>query len=346
MAANWYNQQVNNNNYLSPIGFKFILEKAPKVAYLCQTAAIPEITLGSIDIPTYLVPIPIEGNFQYSNLSMTFLVDENLENYLQLHNWMRALGVPTHFSEREQFEETVKYPGLNRKDRNIFSDGTLQILTNNMNNNFDIQFVDLIPISLSTLDFDATVSETNFMTATVSFTYTYYEIRTPNGSGRIVDSAWYNQQQNYFFIMNLEQIQEMWKKDSEMDADLLCEESLRVPQLHMKYFELFNTFALMKKENEYKLKTLIRDKWKYYKGKAPKELYKEIPFDLKLTTKDEVEMFLDADEDIQKAQYKLDYIEQILTYLDSILRMVNNRSYQIKNAIEWERFKSGVQNES
>lgn len=142
--------------------------------------------------------------------------------------------------------------------------------------------------------------------------------------------------------MNIEQIQEIWKKDSEIDSDLLCEESLKVPQLHQKYFELYNTFALMKKENEYKLKTLVRDKWKYYKGKAPKELYKEIPFDLKLTTKDEVEMFIYADEDIQKAQYKTDYIDQILTYLDSILRMVNNRSYQIKNAIDWERFKSGV----
>lgn len=142
--------------------------------------------------------------------------------------------------------------------------------------------------------------------------------------------------------MTLDEIQSMWKKDSEMDQDLLCEESLRVPQLHMKYHELFNTYYMMKKENEYKLKTMIRDKWKYYKGKAPKELYKEMPFDLKLTTKEEITMFIDADEDVQKASYKLDYIEQILSYLESILKMVNNRSYQIKNAIEWERFKSGV----
>jgi hypothetical protein len=195
MTANWYKQQVNNNNYLSPIGFKFILEKAPKVAYLCQTAAIPEISLGTVDIPTYLVPMPIEGNLNYSSMNLTFLVDENLENYLQLHNWMRALGVPTSFRERADFEDAVRYPGAreNKKDRNIFSDGTLQVLNNNYLNNFDIQFVDLIPTSLSTLDFDATTSETNFMTATVSFTYTYYEIRTPNGSGRIVDSAWYTE---------------------------------------------------------------------------------------------------------------------------------------------------------
>ena len=76
--------------------------------------------------------------------------------------------------------------------RNIFSDGTLQVLTNNLNNNFDIQFIDLIPTSLSTLDFDVTTSETNFLTASVTFTYTYYEIRKPN-MGRIVDSAWYTE---------------------------------------------------------------------------------------------------------------------------------------------------------
>lgn len=192
MAAKWYDEQVNNNNYLSPIGFKFILEKAPKVAYLCQEISIPEINLGQVNVPTYLVPIPIEGNISYSNFSLTFLVDENLENYIQLHNWIRALGVPTDFKERQDFEKKVKYPGNSDKDRNIFSDGTLQILTNNLNANFEVQFIDLIPLSLSTLTFDATVSETNFMQARVEFTYTYYEIRTINSGSRIIDSAWYN----------------------------------------------------------------------------------------------------------------------------------------------------------
>lgn len=191
MSANWYKEQVNNNNYLSPIGFKFILEKAPKVAYLCQSAAIPEIALGTINIPTGLVDMPIEGNVEYSNLSITFLVDEDLENYLQIHNWLRALGVPTDFKERLNFEKLVNYQSDNNKDRNIFSDATLQILTNSLTHNFDIQFIDLFPTSISTLDFDVTVSETNYFTATVSFEYTYYEIRNTNQSGRIIDSAWY-----------------------------------------------------------------------------------------------------------------------------------------------------------
>jgi len=141
--------------------------------------------------------------------------------------------------------------------------------------------------------------------------------------------------------MNLESFQEMWKKDSVIDTDLYCEESTKVPQLHMKYMEFLNTYSLMKKERELELNQLIRDKWLYYKGKAPSSVYKEVPFDLKLTTKEEISMFIDADEDIRKIQYKLAYIDQTLVFLESVLKQINNRTFQIKNAIEWEKFKNG-----
>ena len=141
--------------------------------------------------------------------------------------------------------------------------------------------------------------------------------------------------------MNLEQLQEMWKKDSKIDNDLYCEESTKIPQLHMKYMEFFNMFSLMKKERELELKGLIKEKWLYYKGKAPSSVYKEMPFDLNLTTKEEISMFIDADEDICKLQYKVGYIETVLTFLDGVLRQINSRNFQIKNAIEWEKFKSG-----
>lgn len=141
--------------------------------------------------------------------------------------------------------------------------------------------------------------------------------------------------------MNLEELQKMWQKDSNIDSELLCEESLRVPQLHMKYMEFYNTFALMRKESEAKLRVLIKDKWLYYKGKAPAKLYAEMPFDYKLTSKDEVDMFIEADDEVIKLRLKLDYIEQTISFLDGVLRQVNNRTYQIKNAIEWEKFKNG-----
>jgi len=141
--------------------------------------------------------------------------------------------------------------------------------------------------------------------------------------------------------MNLETLQEMWRKDSVIDTDLYCEESTKVPQLHMKYMEFFTTYSLMKKERELEYNQLVRDKWLYYKGKAPSSVYKEMPFDLKLTTKEEISMFIDADEDIRKVQYKIAYIEQTLAFLESVLKQINNRTFQIKNAIEWEKFKNG-----
>ena len=142
--------------------------------------------------------------------------------------------------------------------------------------------------------------------------------------------------------MNLETLQEMWRTDSVLDDDLHDNDSLKIPQLHMKYMEFHNTFSLMKRERENEMKTLIRDKWLYYKGRAPAEIYKEMPFDLKLTTREEIDMFIEADEDYQKVVLKLDYIEQTLAFLDSVLRQLNNRTFQIKNAIEWQKFQNGL----
>lgn len=142
--------------------------------------------------------------------------------------------------------------------------------------------------------------------------------------------------------MNLETLQEMWKTDSKLDEDQHDNDSLAIPQLHMKYMEFYNKFSLMKKEREIEMKRLIKEKWLYYKGKASSKVYKELPFDLKLTTKEEISMFIEADEEVQKLQYKIEYIDQVVYYLDSIMRQINSRTYHIKNAIEWKRFQSGM----
>ena len=110
----------------------------------------------------------------------------------------------------------------------------------------------------------------------------------------------------------------------------------------MRYMEFYNTFSLMKKDRESEMRSLFKEKWIYYKGKAPATVYKEAPFDLKLTTTDEIKMFINADEDVRKLQLKIDYIEQVVFFLDGVLRQIQSRNYQIKNAIEWERFQSGM----
>ena len=180
--ANWYEDQLTNRNFLSPIGFLFILDKARKVSFLCQKAEIPTVELGQVEIPTRgMVPIPVEGNMRYSEFSMEFIVDEDLRNYMQIHNWMRALGTPQEFKERRVWLN--KYADSPSEDPR-FSDATLQVLNNNNIANFDVVFKDMFPVSLSSLPFDVTGGDNDYFTATTTFRYTLYEIRNKNSQVR------------------------------------------------------------------------------------------------------------------------------------------------------------------
>ena len=180
--ANWYEDQLTNRNFLSPIGFLFILDKARKVSFLCQKAEIPTVELGQVEIPTRgMVPIPVEGNMRYSEFSMEFIVDEDLRNYMQIHNWMRALGTPQEFKERRVWLD--KYADSPSEDPR-FSDATLQVLNNNNIANFDVVFKDMFPVSLSSLPFDVTGGDNDYFTATTTFRYTLYEIRNTNSQVR------------------------------------------------------------------------------------------------------------------------------------------------------------------
>ena len=176
--ANWYQDQLTNRNFLSPIGYLFLLDKAKKVSFLCQRAEIPSLELGEVNIPTAgLVPLPIEGNIRYGDLNVEFIVDEDLRNYMEIHNWMRALGTPQYYDERSDWH--TKFRESPSEDVR-FSDATLQVLNNNNNANFDVVFKDLFPVSLSTIGFDVSRSDNEFLVATASFKYTLYEIRNVN----------------------------------------------------------------------------------------------------------------------------------------------------------------------
>ena len=181
--ANWYKDQLTNKNFLSPIGFIFILDKAKKVSFLCQKAEIPEISLGQVDIPTAgFAKIPMSADTQYGQLTLDFIVDEDLRNYMEIHNWIRALGVPEGHNERVKWEnqylnDTRAIKGLNNPK---YSDGTLQVLNNNNLVNFDVVFEDLFPVSLTTLPFDVTGTDNDYVTATATFKYTLYQIREIN----------------------------------------------------------------------------------------------------------------------------------------------------------------------
>jgi hypothetical protein len=141
--------------------------------------------------------------------------------------------------------------------------------------------------------------------------------------------------------VNLETLQSMWEKDSQIDADNLHTESLKVPSLHAKYHEMFNNFLLLRKKAEQQRKNIRHERYEYYSGKADPEVYQKDPFGKKIRDKDTMTKYLDADKKLIDISLKIDYYEVLLSYIESILKQINNRTYQIKNAIEWQKFIAG-----
>ena len=170
--------QPQNRNFLSPTGFKFSLKRAPKVAFFCNSANIPDLNLGIAIQPSYLKDIDTPGDkIVFGDFSLRFLVDEDLENYMEIQNWIRGLGYPEEVQEFRDLNKSGISKGNYTKDRqNIYSDGTLQVLTSASVPNFQIIFKDLFPYSLGTLSFDATSTDVQYFTADVSFKYTIYNI--------------------------------------------------------------------------------------------------------------------------------------------------------------------------
>ena len=133
----------------------------------------------------------------------------------------------------------------------------------------------------------------------------------------------------------------MWEKDSQIDADNLHTESLKVPALHAKYHEMFNNFLLLRKKAEQQRKNIRHERYEYYAGKAAPEVYIDNPFGKKIRDKDTMTKYLDADDKLKDINLKIDYYETLLNYIESILKQISNRTYQIKNAIEWQKFIAG-----
>jgi hypothetical protein len=142
-------------------------------------------------------------------------------------------------------------------------------------------------------------------------------------------------------IIDLDMIQKMWEEDAKIDMDNLHTESTNIPSLHAKYFELYNNIVLLKKKAEQQKKNIRHERYEYFSGKADPEVYVENPFPKKIRDKDTLQKYLDADEKLSQVCLKTEYYETILNYLESILKVIQNRTYQIKNAIEFIKFQAG-----
>ena len=177
-VENTLSNQIQNRNFLSPTGFEFTLNRAPKVSFFSNSANIPGLNLGIAVQPTYLKDIDTPGDkIQFEDFTLRFIVDEDLKNYMEIQNWIRGLGYPESLNEIHDLQTKNTYSNIPRQNSmNIYSDGTLTVLGSSYKPNFKVKFSDLWPYNLTTLNFDATDTDIDYFTAEVTFKYTVYNI--------------------------------------------------------------------------------------------------------------------------------------------------------------------------
>ena len=177
-------KEVSDRNFLSVIGFKFALERCPKVDFYCNAANLPSITLGVAEQPSYLRNIPVPGDkIQFEDLQISFIVDEHMENYLEIYDWITGLGFPESIDQYIQLGDDKKLAPENDPNDNFNerSDATLMILNSDYNTSVKVKFRDLFPIELSGIPFDAKAEQQEYYTATARFKYTMFDVIDVDG---------------------------------------------------------------------------------------------------------------------------------------------------------------------
>jgi len=142
-------------------------------------------------------------------------------------------------------------------------------------------------------------------------------------------------------MINLDKIQSMWQEDCKIDIANMHEESIKVPQLHSKYHEILNNLILLRTKAQKIQKSVRHERYEYYSGKADPEVYEKEPFPKKVRDKDALIRYMDADDRVSDANLKVEYYDVMINYTESILKQISNRTYQIKNSIEWHKFQAG-----
>ena len=186
-------RQPTELDYADPTKFKFSITKLPTVEYFTTTANIPGISLGDAIFPTPFKQIPVQGDdLTFDNLEISFLVDEKLTNYRELHQWLVGIGFPKARSQFSSFktENSDVFPtgsqvkgettstGVPTGTQSMFGDATLTVMTSKNNPIMEVRFSDLYPVSLSALQFDQQLTDTTYLTASCTFTYKLYEMFT------------------------------------------------------------------------------------------------------------------------------------------------------------------------
>jgi len=187
------NRQPTALDYSSPTQFRFLINQLPKVQYFTTEANIPGITLGEGTFSTPLKDLTLLGDkLSYDDLTISFIVDENLENYIEIHTWLTAIGFPKDRSQFKDFRSTTSNTKTSTRGESkdigdvkaatpeisMVSDAMLTILTNKNNPVVECRFADIFPTSLSGLEYSQNQTDVEYLTATVTFKYKLYEIIT------------------------------------------------------------------------------------------------------------------------------------------------------------------------
>lgn len=193
--AQWENRQPDELDYLRPNGFRFLIQSLPKVTYFCQAATLPSMTLGFAIQPTPLVNIPKPGEkIDFGDLTIRFLIQEDMANYIELYNWVVALGFPENHNQfRNRFnQQAFRNPQINntdvgpagsptvprKTDVTEYSDATLMVMGSDNNVVARLNFLDCFPVSLSGLDFDVSTGNVQYFTAQAVFKYRMFTVES------------------------------------------------------------------------------------------------------------------------------------------------------------------------
>jgi hypothetical protein len=172
-------EQPTNLNYLSPLGFKFTLRRLPMVNYFCQSVDIPAISMTPINTPTPVGTLVRPGDkLVYDPLTITFRVDEDMKNYIEMVNWLEGLGHPTSLQQTRDLSRSspLSTPNNIGSTLTLVSDATLTILTSHKNPGLNAFFSDVLPTSLSALRFNSMANDVDYLEATATFSYRKYTL--------------------------------------------------------------------------------------------------------------------------------------------------------------------------
>ena len=169
--------QITDRNFLQANGFSFTVNRAPTLGFFGNAVNVPGLNMNTTVQPNYLRNIPRPGTqLDFNDLTLRFLVDQGLENYIEIQNWLRGIGFPESLSEIYDWQNTGPVRKSNKDEINLTSDGTMTILNGINRPVFSVIFKDLFPTSISDLQFDSQTTDVEYLTAQVTFKYSVYNI--------------------------------------------------------------------------------------------------------------------------------------------------------------------------